>query len=175
LRSREYLPAEDFNRLAQAALEKIEEEEPAGGRARVLLSGIVPEPMEILDLLSGAGASVVADDTAACARRLPGHGESPSPYRRMAERIAGAPACSTRGARVEDRAELLGRLAEDSGAKGVLFLGVKFCEPELFYLPALRRALEKRGLRSLVLELDPLLPLAHQATTRLEAFVEMLS
>jgi benzoyl-CoA reductase/2-hydroxyglutaryl-CoA dehydratase subunit BcrC/BadD/HgdB len=52
---------------------------------------------------------------------------------------------------------------------------VKFCEPELFDVPALRSAFAKRGVPVLQLETELERELSAQTTTRLEAFVEMLS
>jgi benzoyl-CoA reductase/2-hydroxyglutaryl-CoA dehydratase subunit BcrC/BadD/HgdB len=51
----------------------------------------------------------------------------------------------------------------------------KFCEPELFDVPAIRRAFAARGVPVLVLEGELEAGLSGQAVTRLEAFVEMLS
>jgi benzoyl-CoA reductase/2-hydroxyglutaryl-CoA dehydratase subunit BcrC/BadD/HgdB len=131
--------------------------------------------MELLHVLSATGARIVGDDTAACGRRVLGPGRSEEPIRRMAERLAGAPACSTRGGSIDDRIERMRGLAQKSGAQGVVFLGVKFCEPELFYWPGIKEGLEAAGLRTLMLELDPTTSLPLQAITRLEAFVESLS
>jgi benzoyl-CoA reductase/2-hydroxyglutaryl-CoA dehydratase subunit BcrC/BadD/HgdB len=51
---------------------------------------------------------------------------------------------------------------------------VKFCEPELFDLPALRRTFAQMGLPLLHVECELEADLAGQTATRLEAFVEML-
>jgi benzoyl-CoA reductase/2-hydroxyglutaryl-CoA dehydratase subunit BcrC/BadD/HgdB len=52
---------------------------------------------------------------------------------------------------------------------------VKFCEPELFDLPALRRGLRDAGLPSIAVEVDLNDPVSQQARTRLEAFLEMIA
>ena len=49
---------------------------------------------------------------------------------------------------------------------------MKFCEPELFYLPQLRAALDQAGLRSIVVEADVTEALPAQAVTRVEALLE---
>ena len=173
-RSREYLPAERFVELARRALE-LERSGPRAG-VPVVLSGIVPEPMAgLFGALSEAGARVAADDLACCGRRLYPEGRSSEPYRRMAERILGAPPDPTRGSSIAARIDHLSTLVSGTGAKGVVFYDVKFCEPELFDLPELRAALQARGIPSLALEVDLASELPHQAVTRLEAFVEMLT
>ncbi len=181
VRSREYLPAETFIEIVGATLRG----RPALGnhtglplqnhRIPILLSGIVPEPMTIFNALDQMGAAVVADDFAGCGRRLYPAGQSDDPFTRMAERILAAPPDSTRGSAIEARLEHLTRMAQASGARGVVFYDVKFCEPELFYLPALRKGLKDAGIPSLALEADLNDPLSHQVLTRLEAFVEMIA
>ncbi len=92
----------------------------------------------------------------------------------MAERIRHAPPDSTRGSSIQARLKHLIQLAQQSDAKGVLFYDIKFCEPELFYLPSLRRGLQDAGFPSTVIEVDLGDPLSEPVRTRLEAFLEML-
>ncbi|MAE69304.1 MAG: hypothetical protein CME06_02420 [Gemmatimonadetes bacterium] len=172
VRSREYLPAEQFTRIVQGYLT-----EPLGeldDRPAVVISGLVPEPMGILDAIEEAGGRVVGDDMACSGRRLYGEGSSEDPLRRMAERLLSAPPDSTRGAEIQARADHLVALAAAGGAKAVLHFLVKFCEPELFYLPQMRPTLEAAGLRSIVIEADVCEPLPNQAVTRAQALVETL-
>jgi benzoyl-CoA reductase/2-hydroxyglutaryl-CoA dehydratase subunit BcrC/BadD/HgdB len=173
VRAREFLPAEAFSKLIGEVLAGLNGQERAG--KGILLSGIVPEPMDLLDTLSAAGAVVVADDFACAGRRLYPAGTSRDPYQRMAERLVGGPPDSTRGSELALRVEHLARLAREHGAETLLFYVVKFCEPELFYLPQMRDELKKRGLSSVVIEGDVTESLPHQAVTRVEAMMETLS
>ena len=65
-------------------------------------------------------------------------------------------------------------LAERAGARGVLVHVQKFCEPELFDVPAILSTFEQKGLPVLVLEGELERSLSGQAETRVEAFVELL-
>jgi benzoyl-CoA reductase/2-hydroxyglutaryl-CoA dehydratase subunit BcrC/BadD/HgdB len=65
-------------------------------------------------------------------------------------------------------------MAKNSGAQGVIFYEVKFCEPELFDLPNLRSGLKEQGLASIIIEVDINNPLPRQVATRIGAFLEML-
>jgi benzoyl-CoA reductase/2-hydroxyglutaryl-CoA dehydratase subunit BcrC/BadD/HgdB len=169
-RSREFLPAERFLEICEATLASRAE---AGDSAvPVVLSGIVPEPMEVLDALSEAGAMVVADDLACCGRRMYPAGSSPDPFRRMAQRLLGGPPDCTRGTTVRARVDHLRQLVRDSGARAVLFYEPKFCEPEQFYLPLQRDALEAEGIHTVTIEVDIGDPLGMQAVTRIEALLE---
>ncbi len=173
IRAREYLPAEAFCDLAGPVLAQAAEKPPNGGTP-ILLSGIVPEPMALFEVLDQMGGLVVADDLACCGRRLYPPGAGDEPFARLAGSLLGAPPDSTRGSSVRERLDHLLRQIEVSGAKGVVFYEVKFCEPELFYLPALRGGLRQAGIPSLSIEVDLNEPFSQQAETRLAAFLEMI-
>jgi benzoyl-CoA reductase/2-hydroxyglutaryl-CoA dehydratase subunit BcrC/BadD/HgdB len=172
LRSREYLPAERFTELAQDALKNNTTSKPNG--IPVVLSGIVPAPMEMLNVIEELGGFVVADDFACCGRRLYPKGNEREPFLRMAERIVNAPPDPTRGNSIEERVKYLINLVRLHGAKGVIFYELKFCEPELFDLPNLRNSLKQAGVNSVHVEVDINDPLSNQVVTRIGAFLEIL-
>jgi benzoyl-CoA reductase/2-hydroxyglutaryl-CoA dehydratase subunit BcrC/BadD/HgdB len=172
IRSREYLPAQQFAEFAQELLATTTTQPSLG--TPLLISGIVPEPMELFSVISEIGGRVVADDLACCGRRRYPAGKSEDPFRRMAERIIFAPPDPTRGSSIAARSHHLVNLAESTKAQGVIFYDVKFCEPELFDLPELRSALRQAGFPSLAIEVDISDPLPDQIRNRLESFMEML-
>lgn len=174
VRSREYLPAEGFTSLADAAL-ALPDAPADPTRVPIVLSGMFPEPMALLDAIDDAGGRVVGDDTACVGRRAYPAGRSDDPFVRMAERLVGGPPDSTRGSAVAERLARLRGLVAARGARAVLFFVVKFCEPELFYLPLLRAGLDADGVRSIIIEADITEALPHQAVTRLEALLETVA
>lgn len=169
-RSREYLPPEGFVAVAERAL-ALRADSPRPG-VPLVLSGVVPEPMGVLDAIEEAGGLVVGDDLISSGRRLYPRGRSDDPFRRLAERLLSAPPDSTRGSVTADRIRHLRQLVRGSDARAVLFHLVKFCEVELFYLPQIRKALEADGIKTVTIEVDLGDQLPHQAVTRLEALVE---
>ena len=128
-----------------------------------------------LETIDEAGAWVAADDFICTGRRLYPAGNSPKPLRRMAQSLLGAPPDSTRGSSVEARIDHLIRMAREHSVQAAVFYIVKFCEPELFYQPLLRKALERHGIRCVEIEVDISDPYPHQATTRLEALLETVA
>ncbi len=171
IRTREYLPAEDYLALTEA----LPPETGDGAGIPLILSGIVPEPMDVLTAISDAGGRIVADDTACCGRRAYGGGTGTDPFQRMAEAIVHGPPDPMRGSLIGARNEHLGRLAEATGARGVVFYIVKYCEPELYDIPLIVKGMRERGLQTLVLETEVGLPLDDRTIGRIEAFMEMMA
>jgi benzoyl-CoA reductase/2-hydroxyglutaryl-CoA dehydratase subunit BcrC/BadD/HgdB len=172
VRSREYLPCEEFEPLVRKALDSAVDHAPTG--PRIILSGLVPEPMSVLDALDEAGVLIVGDDLASSGRRLYPAGRSSNPFERMAESLQAGPPDSTRGCPVDDRLGHLLELSRRTNAAGVIYFVVKFCEPEQFYIPQLNQGLAEAGIKTLSLEVDIADPLPDQLVTRLEAFAETL-
>lgn len=176
LRRGEWLWPEDHLAELREARARLGTGAPRGG-VPVLITGYVPEPMEALQVLNGAGAYVAADDYAAVGRRVVREPDAPisDPWDALVARYAAAPPCPTRAIDQDQRMRSLEALLERSGARGVIVHIVKFCEPELFDVPAIRRTFAARGVPLLYLEgeLEP--QLSGQTATRIEAFVELLS
>jgi benzoyl-CoA reductase/2-hydroxyglutaryl-CoA dehydratase subunit BcrC/BadD/HgdB len=176
LRRGEWLWPEDHLGELQLALRSVHAE-PVRGGIPVLVTGYVPEPGMLLEVLEAAGGYVAGDDYAAVGRRVaPRHaGPRGDPWKVLVERCASYPPCPTRSADSAARMRHLARLVEHHGARGAVLHLVKFCEPELFDVPALRGTFVRLGLPVLQLETELELELSAQTTTRIEAFVEMLS
>ncbi len=176
LRRGEFLwPADHLAELRQA--EAALRDGPVQRGTPVMITGIVPEPMTIFEALNAAGGLVVADDYAAVGRRivrdLPELADDPMDT--LVELQFVAPPCSTRNIEQLRRQSYLEEIFDRSGARGLIIHMVKFCEPELFDVPLIRRRFEARGVPVLFLESELERELAGQSVTRLEAFVEMLT
>jgi benzoyl-CoA reductase/2-hydroxyglutaryl-CoA dehydratase subunit BcrC/BadD/HgdB len=142
----------------------------------VILSGVLPNPPEILTLLDDLDVRVAHDDFLIGSRRLlvpPSH--LADPFTQLTESYFAMPPCSTRGSSISRRKEYLFRLIDDTGAKGLIFNVVKFCEPEWFDIPNLIEELRKKDVPSLVLDTELNQGLSGQMKTRVEAFIEMIS
>ncbi len=172
VRSREFLPAEEFIEKI-AGLPRFDRNPPRG--VPILLSGIVPEPMELFDEIQAMSGRVVADDLASGTRRLYRQGQSDEPFSRMAERLFSAPPAPTRGSPIAERVRHLKDLISQSEARGVLIYDPKFCEPELFDIPLIRKELEAEGILVNYVEFEMGELLSQQSLTRIEAFLEMLA
>ena len=175
LRRDSFVPAAEHLAELEAALARRGEGAPRTGPG-LLVSGIVPEPMALLDVLEDAGAVIVAEDYAAVGRRITqlDPGVTAPPLELTARRMAARPPCSTTNTEQQRRADQLVRLARGSEAAGLLVHNVRFCEPELFDVPALKARMEEEGIPALFLDTEVERELPGAITTRLEAFLEMV-
>jgi benzoyl-CoA reductase/2-hydroxyglutaryl-CoA dehydratase subunit BcrC/BadD/HgdB len=147
----------------------------SGPSLPIILSGVLANPSEFLELLDSLNVRVAHDDLLNGSRRLlvPAN-DAKDPFDQLTESYFSLPPCSTRGSSLEKRRDYLFHLIETTGARGVLFTVVKFCEPEWFDIPYLQDSLKQRGIPSLVLDTELNQGLSGQMSTRIEAFIETL-
>jgi benzoyl-CoA reductase/2-hydroxyglutaryl-CoA dehydratase subunit BcrC/BadD/HgdB len=176
LRRGEWLWPEDHAAELRTATTRLGTGTPPAG-IPVLVTGYVPEPAAFLEILNGAGAFVAADDYAAVGRRVVRDPRplAADPWEALVDRQQAAPPCPTRSMDSVVRMRHLVSLAERCGARGVVIHVVKFCEPELFDVPVIKKTFADRGLPVLYLEGELERQLSGQVETRIEAFAEMLS
>jgi len=174
LRQNEFLHPDDFSPLL-SEFAGMSRGEPRKGPV-VIMSGVLPSPPGILSLLDELGVGVGDDDLLNCGRRLLAiPSPSEDPFEALADGYFAMPPCTTKNSPVEERLEYLFRKVERSGAKGVIFYTVKFCEPELFDIPQLVERLKSKGVATLVMDMELNQGVSGQMRTRVEAFVEMIS
>jgi len=174
IRGGEYLHPDDFLPLLEGFLSTSRGHGHKG--PSVVLSGIMPNPPEILKILDEKGVRVVDDDLLNCGRRLLApENQNEDPFEAMADSYFTMPPCTTKNSSLNARMEYLFNKIERSNAQGVIFYMVKFCETELFDVPYLIEEVKKRGLATLLVDCEVNQGLSGQLETRIEAFVEMIS
>lgn len=143
---------------------------------KVLLSGITAEPPELLEILEANHMAVVGDDLAQESRQyrtdVPAKGGSP--IRRLALQWNAREGCCLAHEDDKKRGEMLVEMAKATGATGVVYCQMKFCDPEEYDYPICARALRAEGISVLLLEIDQQSTSYEQARTRLQTFAEML-
>ena len=171
IRSRELLTAEQFCQQASALPEGDAPQRGVG----LMLSGIVADPLELFDRIDDMGAHVAGDDLACGFRRVYSHSHEEDPIERSASRLQASPPDPTVGTPIQQRVDALQTRMRALGARGLLIYDPKFCEPELFDVPLLRKHLNEAGFPVLHVEFEMGETLPHQTISRIEAFVETLS
>ena len=143
----------------------------------VLFGNVLPDP-DAAELFESCGVRIVADDLCTGSRQLTRVGslDGTDPLPRLAEALLDRPLCA-RTLVPGDLDALPSQVIElvtKSGARGAVAQVVKFCDPYLLRMPAIRDAFQREGVPLLVLEGDCTLRSLGQQRTRIEAFVEML-
>ncbi len=171
VRSREYLTAEQFCERAAA----LPEGQPPRAGVGLMLSGIVAEPFELFDRIEEMGGFIAGDDLACGFRRVYAPANEADPYERSASQLLASPPDPTCGTPIDVRVDTLQTRMRALGARGLLVYDPKFCEPELFDVPLLRKHLNDAGFPVLHVEFEMGESLPRQTLSRIEAFVETLS
>lgn len=155
----------------EAAGLKKKKEKP---RVRVFVSGKLGEPPVLMDVLDQAGAVCVGDDLCTGSRYIAGDAaENGDPYVALADRqLDRLPAAFF--ANKQDRRDFMIKKVRETKANGVIFLHLKFCEPENYDYPYLEESLRAAGIPALRLETEVGNVSLGQIRTRVGAFVEML-
>lgn len=142
---------------------------------KIVLSGhlITDELASIVDEL---GFLVVDDDFARGSRlfrsTLVSEGE---PITELGRRYLGMGPCSTLHDDRAYRGEYLAKMVKESSADGVVLFLLKFCEPEVFDYPWIKKDLHRNQITSIMLEFDQESASGGQIRTRLQAFKELLA
>lgn len=171
-------PLADTLELLRGIVEE-EESEVAGhnGVPVYLFGNVLPDP-EAFELFSSCGVQIAGDSVCTGMRafsRIGGDGSGPV-FERLARGLLDRPRCG----RTFDPLRP-GKIAEEvlaearaCKAKGVIGYTMKFCDPYMSRLPAIRTVLREAGLPLLLLEGDCAMRSMGQQRTRIEAFAEML-
>jgi benzoyl-CoA reductase/2-hydroxyglutaryl-CoA dehydratase subunit BcrC/BadD/HgdB len=167
--------------VVMAAIEKLEKGRgPAGSAAGVpvyVFGNVLPDP-DAFDLIENSGLKVVGDDLCTGSRQIlrieykPGQ----DPFACLAGGLLRREPCARTlsGGPPGRMGERVVARAKESGARAVVAHVMKFCDPYLGRLPAVRDSLRSNSLPLLVLEGDCTARSMGQQRTRLEAFAEML-
>jgi benzoyl-CoA reductase/2-hydroxyglutaryl-CoA dehydratase subunit BcrC/BadD/HgdB len=142
----------------------------------VVISGIMPPPAAVTEAIESSGLRVVANDIASLKRSYaysPPVTDSPAEY--YTDFYTNRFPCTTLLYQTDARLDGFLDLVEQSGARGVILSGEKFCEHEYFEFPILEERLKEKGISTLFLEFgaDDVQNISAY-TTRVEAFAEML-
>lgn len=173
------MPKEEHNRLLEQLASALGKGAAGNGappgRIKLMLSGKVWEPPDIMRILDDSGAVVVADDLATGHRYfsddVPEEGD---PLEALVHRQINRMPCACYASSRNERRMFLTGTAGEKGAEGIIFIHLKYCEPENFDYPDMKAAFEKAGIPSLKIETELGNVNLGQIETRVQAFLEML-
>jgi len=171
-----FLPADVYNRMLEDLLQDLAGRAvETNRRPKLLISGMVFDPLEIYKIFDEIDACVVDDDFANGWRSV-SKGELNTTN--LVEGITDflfkpAPCCCIYNPDNDRHPYLLDK-ARGSGADGVLFWYIKFCEPDAFDRPQLMKHLKDTGIPVAFIDLELTMTNFDAVQTRISAFCEML-
>ena len=172
------VPFEKSTQSLKRALAEPKSKDPERGGIPVFLFGNVLADPEALRLFESCGARIVDDDLCTGSRLFAPVelSERQDFLLQISRSLLTRPPCARSfdpGQPLKMAENILAR-TRSCGARGVIGQTIKFCDPYLDRLPAVREALRQAGIPLLLLEGDCSLRSIEQQRTRIEAFIEML-
>ena len=171
-----FMLKEEHTALVNQLVEALKAQPAGAAKTRILVSGILTDAPGLTSILDECGLQVVADDVAAESRQYrtdaPAEG---TPLERLAAKFCNMDHCSLLYDVEKKRVNLIVDQAKSLNAQGVLLVLTKFCDPEEFDVPLIRRACQAAGLPCSVIEVDRQMVNYEQARTAIETFRDLLS
>ncbi|MEA1960708.1 MAG: 2-hydroxyacyl-CoA dehydratase family protein [Bacillota bacterium] len=144
--------------------------------SKLILTGIMFEPANLIEIIEENRAAIVADDLAHESRLfrtdVP---EGNDPMERLARQWQHMKGCSLVYDPKKNRGQMIIEQVKKTGANGVVMCMMKFCDPEEFDYPILKKEMEAAGIPMLYLEIDQQMQSVEQARTRIQSFAEMIA
>ena len=142
---------------------------------KVVATGLLGEPVEVLQILDDNGISVVADDFAQESRQFRTAARNEGDvWHKLTWRILDQKGCAFLCESRKTRGEMLIDMAKENNAEGVIVFMMKFCDPEEFDYPIYKKQLEDAGIPLLYLEVDQQMDSFEQIRTRIQSFAEII-
>lgn len=165
---------EDLGDQLEAKRAQADRAEKPASKPIVLAGGLCNMP-DLYGILEAAGAHVVADDLCTGSRFYQGRFEvGDDPMQALAHRYTRRNPCPAKHTGIRSRGQEILSLVSRSGAKGVVFVHLKFCDPHAFDYPYLKEMLAESGTPSMLYEMEAQPAADGQFQTRVEAFIEIL-
>ncbi|MBR2801114.1 MAG: 2-hydroxyacyl-CoA dehydratase [Erysipelotrichaceae bacterium] len=174
-KSATFLRKEEHSALLKELLQELQAATPGREKIRIVTTGILADSPSLLQILDENGLQIVADDIAAESRQYKTdcvlEGDA---LTSLARKFSARDNCSVLYDVKKSRVEAIVDLAKKTDAGGVLMILTKFCDPEEFDYPLIRKACEKAGLPIVEIEVDRQMENYEQASTIIESFREMM-
>ncbi len=171
-----FLPVDEHIRMMEEFIQGADAPGREDAGVPVILSGILPPPREVTLAMERAGLRIVGNDIASLYRsyaRTPEASGDPRAW--YADFYLNHFPCTTILHHVDRRLGAVEDLVRERVARGIIFIGEKFCEYEYFEFPLAENYFRGKGVQTLVLEFSADdREGAARYETRIETFAEMI-
>lgn len=143
---------------------------------RAIVTGIMAEPIEVLDIFEENNIAIVGDDLSVGSRvwRTPARDDIEDVYMKMAYIIHDIKGDTFFFDPHKEKGQMLIDMARKANADACIIMMMKFCDPEEYDYPIYKAELAEVGIPELYLEIDQQLTSFEQIRTRVQSFTEML-
>ncbi|PKL40468.1 MAG: 2-hydroxyacyl-CoA dehydratase [Spirochaetae bacterium HGW-Spirochaetae-1] len=156
-------------------LNGIKKDTPAETKKRLVLTGGICNNPDIHGILDSLGAAVVWDDLCTGTRYFEGEiFLTGDPVTDIGRRYLERDVCPAKYRSSTSRGDNLVDIVKKHDARGVIFMFLKFCDPQGFDYPYMKQFLDREKIPSMLLEIEDRLPSEGQLKTRFETFLDML-
>ncbi|MEG1163744.1 MAG: 2-hydroxyacyl-CoA dehydratase family protein [Anaerovoracaceae bacterium] len=142
---------------------------------KVIATGLIAEPVELLEIFEENNIAFVGDDLAQESRQWRTISrEDGDVWSKMAYRVADQRGDTFFYEEEKSRGQMLIDMAKEKKADAVVVFMMKFCDPEEYDYPIYKAEIESVGIPMLYLEIDQQITSFEQIRTRVQSFTEML-
>jgi bcr-type benzoyl-CoA reductase subunit C len=155
------------------ALKAIPKEKHSG--PRVVGTGLIFEPIELTDIFVENQISLVEDDFAQESRQFRAVARTEgTAMDKMAYRVVDLRGCTFLYEEQKSKGDMLVEMVKRNKADAVFVSMMKFCDPEEFDYPIIKKKLDDAGIPILYIETEMHMDSYEQIRTRIQSFSEML-
>ena len=166
-----------YTEMIEVIIQGLEGEPSSGYQGtRVVVTGLLSEPIEMLDIFDENQITIAADDLSLGSRlwRTQARKDVTDVFQKMAYRVADQEGDTFLYDPEKKKGQMLIDMAEECRADGIVVLMMKFCDPEEYDYPIYKEEVEAASVPMLYLEIDQQLTSFEQIRTRVQSFTEML-
>ena len=177
IKSGYFMEKPEHTKMVKELVEAINEQPKAKWDGlRVVTTGIIADSPSILKIFEEHKIAVVADDIAHESRQF--RTDVPKcddPMEALARQLSDMEGCSVLYDPEKKRGDMIVDQVKKQGADGVVVLMTKFCDPEEYDYPIMKKSFDKNEVPSIMIEIDQQMRNYEQARTMVQTFSDMLS
>lgn len=177
IKAGQFMDKAEYTKAIKEITEGLKKETPKPYKGkRVIVTGLMTEPVEILDIFEENDIAIVGDEMSLGSRqwRTPARRDVTDVYQRMAYMVADQKGDTFLYEPEKLRGQIMIDDVKAEKADGIVIFMMKFCDPEEYDYPIYKKEIEAAGVPMLYLEVDQQLNSFEQIRTRIQSFNEML-
>lgn len=170
-----FMLKEEHTAFVKELIDALKDQTPGEEKIKIVTTGILADSLSLLEIFDTNGLQIVADDVAAESRQYRTDADlSDNPIDSLARKFSATDNCSVLYDVEKKRINMIVETAQKYNAKGVVVVLTKFCDPEEFDYPLIKKACEEAEIPVLLVEVDRQMVDYAQARTMIETFKDMM-